>query len=355
MALEPLSETTADRNSYGFRPKRSCADAIRQCFIVLGRKTSSQWILEGDIKGCFDNISHKWLLQHVPLNRKVLSQWLKCGFIEGNKLFWTTSGTPQGGIISPTLANLTLDGMEKTIDIAGGITKYTKTGEKRNNKHQVHFVRYADDFIVTSNSKEVLENKIKPAIIKFLQERGLTLSESKTKIVHIKDGFDFLGQNVRKYKEKLLIKPSIKSFKAITGKIRTVVEENKAISAYNLIKILNPKIRGWCNYHRKIVSSRVFAKLDSMTFWSIWSWAKRRHTTKSKGWIKRKYFTSIGKRNWIFFGSEKEKTITLFSAQSIKMVRHLKIRNNANPFDDIWKGYFIARKRNGTDMLCRAM
>lgn len=355
MALEPLAETTADKNSYGFRSKRSCADAIRQCFIVLSRKTSSQWVLEGDIKGCFDHISHNWLLDNILINRKILKQWLKCGFIEGNNLFCTKSGTPQGGIISPTLANITLDGMERIIDLAGGITKHTKTGEKRNNKYQIHFVRYADDFIVTSNSRYVLENQIKPAITKFLKERGLTLSEEKTKIVHIDDGFDFLGQNVRKYKGKCLIKPSKKSFKANAQKLRILIKENKSISSSKLIKILNPVIRGWCNYHRKIISSRAFAKLDSIVFRSIWNWAKRRHTTKSKGWIKEKYFTSIGNRNWIFFGKEKEKIVTLFSAQSIKMVRHLKIRNSANPFDDCWKDYFIARKRNGTDMQCRVI
>ena len=355
MALEPLAETTADRNSYGFRSKRSCADAIRQCFIVLGRKSSAQWVLEGDIKGCFDHISHEWLLDNIPIDRKILKQWLKCGFLEGDNLFCTKSGTPQGGIISPILANITLDGMERIIDLAGGVTKYTKTGEKRNNKYQVHFVRYADDFIVTCNSKDVLENQIKPAIEKFLAERGLELSEEKTNIVHIDDGFDFLSQNVRKYKGKCLIKPSEESFKANAQKLRKLIKENKSKSSAKLIRILNPIIRGWCNYHRKIISSRVFAKLDFIVFRSIWNWAKRRHTTRSKEWIKQKYFTSIENKNWIFFGNLKEKTVTLFSAQSIKVVRHLKIRNTANPFDCCWKDYFVARRRNGTDMQCRVI
>ena len=357
MALQPLSETEGDRNSYGFRPKRSCADAIRQCFIVLGRKTSSQWVLEGDIKGCFDYINHDWLLDNIPIDRRILKQWLKCGFIEGNNLFCTESGTPQGGIISPTLANITLDGLERAIDRAGGITKYTKTGEKRGNKHQVHFVRYADDFIVTSNNKEILEDKIKPAIINFLNERGLTLSEEKTKIVHIDEGFDFLGQNVRKYRGKLLIKPAKKSFKAITAKIRSLIKRNKAISSFELIRMLNLIIRGWCNYHRKIISSRVFAKLDWTIFQSIWSWAKRRHKDKSKGWIIRKYFTTKRGNNWTFFGTEKvsKKENTLFSAQSTTLARHLKIRNSANPFDKCWNDYFTARKRDGMDIKYRTI
>jgi len=355
MALEPVSETTADRNSYGFRPKRSCADAIRQCFIVLGRKSSSQWILEGDIKGCFDHISHNWLMNNIPINKRILHQWLKCGVVDNHQFFATTAGTPQGGIISPTLANMTLDGLERAIDQSAGVTSYTKTGEKRNNRNQVHFVRYADDFIVTSNSKELLEEKIKPAIVEFLKERGLQLSKEKTKIAHINEGFDFLGQNIRKYNGKCLIKPSRKSFKAITNKVLDFIRKNKDMSPEKLIGKLNSIIRGWCNYHRKVISSRIFAKLDSTIFWSIWNWVRRRHPTKSKRWIKLKYFIKKGKRDWIFFGINKGKITTLFSAQSLRAVRHLKIKNTANPFDKSWNHYFAERRRKGTDMLCRVV
>ena len=159
LALEPLSETTADKNSYGFRKERSCADAIRQCFIVLGRSTSSEWILEGDIKGCFDHISHDWLLDNIAIKNQVLNQWLKSGFIENNSLFPTKSGTPQGGIISPTLANITLDGMERLIDKLGGITKYGKDGSKLNNHYQLHFVRYAiKNSIIFMERVTVIEN-----------------------------------------------------------------------------------------------------------------------------------------------------------------------------------------------------
>jgi len=353
MALEPLAETTADKNSYGFRSKRSCADAIRQCFIVLGRKSSSKWILEGDIKGCFDHISHEWLLGNIPINKKILNQWLKSGFIESNKLFPTKAGTPQGGIISPVLANMTLDGMEKLIDRIGGITKYAQDGTKRNNKHKIHFVRYADDFIVTCDNREVLEKQVKPAITEFLKERGLILSEEKTKISHINDGFDFLGQNIRNYKDRLLTKPSKKSYKAIIQKIRKVIEQHKTVSASKLIKMLNPIIRGWCNYHRKAISSRIFAKLDSEIFQKLWSWVKRRHLNKPKKWIKAKYFGSVRRKKWIFSVKENEKIIKLFSAQSTKIVRHLKIRNAANPFDSNWNEYFIERKRRGQDLQCR--
>jgi len=308
--------------------------------------------LEADIKGCFDHISHKWLLENIPINKRPLKQWLTSGYIKDKKLFPTKEGTPQGGIISPTLANMVLDGLERLINRIGGVTKYVLEVSKRS-RYKVHFVRYADDFIVTSNSREFLEKQVKPAIIKFLRVRGLTLSEEKTRISHIEEGFDFLGQNVRKYKGKLLIKPSRNSYAAIVKKIKDVIEKYKAISAYKLIRILNPIIRGWTNYHRKVISSRVFSKLDNFTFWKVLKWAHRRHKNKTKQWIKDKYYKIVGKRDWIFFGMVKGKIATLFSTQSVKICRHLKIQNKANPFDVKWNSYFANRKRNGQDMRCR--
>ncbi len=325
---------------------------MRQCFISLGRKHSSQWILEADIKGCFDHISHKWLLENIPINKRVLKQWLKSGYIKDKRLFPTNEGTPQGGIISPTLANMVLDGLEKLINRIGGVTRYVLEVSKRS-KYKVHFVRYADDFIVTSNNREFLEKKVKPAIIEFLKVRGLTLSEEKTRISHIENGFDFLGQNVRKYKGKLLIKPSKKSYAAIVKKIQGVIEKFKTISAYRLIRILNPIIRGWTNYHRKVISSRIFSKLDNYVFWKILRWTHRRHSNKSKQWIKDKYYKIMGNKDWVFFGAEKDRIVTLFSAQSVKICRHLKIQNKANPFDVMWKSYFEKRERDGQDMRCR--
>ena len=204
LALIPVSEVTADTNSYGFRPQRSCADAIEQCFISLARQNSPQWILEGDIKGCFDHISHDWMSNNICSDKVMMNKWLKAGFIETDKLFPTISGTPQGGIISPVMCNMTLDGIERML-------KNTSTRKRAG----INFIRYADDFIVTAFTKEKLENEIKPAIAAFLKERGLELSEEKTKVTHIEEGFDFLGQNLRKYpsqgKSKLLIKPSGKN------------------------------------------------------------------------------------------------------------------------------------------------
>ena len=186
LALTPVAETTADRNSYGFREKQSCHDALEQCFKALAKKSSAQYVLEGDIKSCLDRIRHQWLLKHIPMDKTMLERWLKAGYVEDGVLFPTTMGTPQGGIASPCLSNMTLDGIETVIKEA------VPPGSK------VNFVRYADDFVVTGISREMLEFTVKLVITKFLQRRGLELSEEKTLITHIEDGFDFLGQNIRK-------------------------------------------------------------------------------------------------------------------------------------------------------------
>ena len=222
LALDPISETLADPNSYGFRPYRSCADAIAKCFILLSRKGWSRWILEGDIRGCYDNISHEWLLENIPMNKYILRQWLKAGYFEKQKLYPTEQGSPQGSVISPTLANMVLDGLEQAIDEAFKINRK----QRITNTYNLHLVRYADDFVVTSSNKEVLEKEVKPIIEAFLQKRGLQLSEEKTHITHIDTGFDFLGQNIRKYNDVLLIKPSKKSVQKFLQKIQHTIHQN---------------------------------------------------------------------------------------------------------------------------------
>ena len=223
LALAPIAETTADPDSYGFRPERSTADAMSQCFKVLSFKRSPQWILEGDIKGCFDHISHSWMGQNIPMDKTVLHQWLKAGYVEKRILFPTEEGTPQGGIVSPTLANMTLDGLQPLLAKHFPREKW-KDGKKWSPK--VNLVRYADDFIITGDSKELLENEVRPLVEQFLKERGLTLSPDKTRITHIDEGFDFLGQNLRKYDGKLLIKPSKKNTHAFLEKVRTIIQTN---------------------------------------------------------------------------------------------------------------------------------
>ena len=217
LALEPVAETLADPNSYGFRAERSTADAIEQCFKLLSRKTAPEWVLEGDIQGCFDHISHGWMQSHIPTDTEVLGKWLRAGFVENRTLFPTEAGTPQGGIISPTLANMTLDGLERVLR-----ERFFRTGPKKGEHYnpKVSLVRYADDFVITGCSRELLENEVRPLVERFLNERGLRLSPEKTKVTHINEGFDFLGQNLRKHGDKLFVRPSKKNMHAFLEKIR---------------------------------------------------------------------------------------------------------------------------------------
>lgn len=344
LALEPVSETKADSNSYGFRPQRCTADAIEHCFKALARGNSPQWILEGDIKGCFDNISHGWMLANIPLDKAILRKWLKAGYMEDCKLFPTEAGTPQGGIISPTLANMTLDGLQAALDRA------FPWSTRRGQKVKVNLVRYADDFIITGLTKELLEKEVKPLIESFLAERGLTLSAEKTKITHIEEGFDFLGQNVRKYDGKLLIKPSKKNVSTFMGKVREIVKGNKQAKHIGVINQLNPVIRGWANYHRHVVAKDTFQRVDREIWRTLWQWAKRRHPKKNLYWIKDKYFKNVGNRSWVFatetgeyLSNGKPKLVKLIYTGEIPIRRYSKIRAEANPFDPQWETYFEER------------
>jgi RNA-directed DNA polymerase len=344
MALEPVAETTADYNSYGFRKERSTADARGQLFCMLAKHASPQWILEGDIKGCFDHISHDWLLNNIPMDKVMLRKWLESGFVFNSELFPTIEGTPQGGIISPVLANMTLDGLE--IVLKTRFKTHCKKGVYT--CYKVHLIRYADDFVITGVSKELLENEVIPVVREFLKARGLTLSEEKTKITHISKGCDFLGFNIRKYNGKLLIKPSKESLKRLMTKIRETVEANKAAKQESLIRLLNPIITGWANYYQYSVSSKIFRTADKLIFDKIWQWALRRHPKKGKRWVADRYFSKIKNRKWNFavtFDKKKpENKIVLKRLYDTKIKRYIKIRGEANPYDDTQKEYFEKRE-----------
>jgi RNA-directed DNA polymerase len=342
LALEPIAETLADHQSYGFRRERSTADAMEKCFLLLSRKTSPQWVLEGDIKGCFDAISHTWLLTHIPMDKTMLKKWLKAGFMENHVLYPTEAGTPQGGICSPVLANMALDGLDACIR-----ERFPKRAD-HSYTGKVSLIRYADDFIITGNSKELLEKEVKPLVEAFMRERGLDLSQEKTVITHIEDGFDFLGQQVRKYKEKLLIKPSKENVQELIEKVRKIVKENKQTPAGQLIVQLNPIIRGWALYHRHVASKATFTHVDSAIFELLWRWAKRRHPNKGRRWIKEKYFHAIGNRMWVFSGTlegKKGETLQVHLCKAAKTLirRHRLIKGEANPYDPAWEAYFDER------------
>jgi RNA-directed DNA polymerase len=196
---------------------------------------------------------------------------------------------------------------------------------------------------VTGSSKELLETEVKPLIAVFLAERGLELSSEKTHITHINDGFDFLGQNVRKYHGKLLITPSKKNIAAFLTKVRGLILAHLHTPAGQLIQILNPVIHGWANYHRHVVSKRTYSDIDRAIFLALWRWTKRRHPTKSAGWRKERYFCTSGGRNWVFFGEVEGQRKQLRNAFRTPIQRHIKIRAEANPYDPAWEVYFEQR------------
>jgi RNA-directed DNA polymerase len=342
LALEPVAETTADPNSYGFRPMRACRDAAGRCFTVLSKKGSATWVLDADISSCFDKISHDWILANIPMDKAILQKWLKSGFVWNRRLYPTTAGTPQGGIISPTIANMTLDGMETMLR-----QHFGARGSSGARKNKVNLIKYADDFAATGATKEVLE-EVKALIEIFLKERGLSLSPEKTRIVPIDEGFDFLGWNLRKYGGKLLIKPAKKNVQALSRKIREIIKGMKAAKQIWLINKLNPIIRGWANYHQNQVAKETFSKVDHLIWRRLWRWACRRHPNKSKAWIKKRYFHAEGTRNWVFGAKVtgvdgKKKLVKLVQASDTPIRRHIKIKSGANPFDPAWEPYFEQR------------
>lgn len=338
LALDPVSEVMSDKRSFGFRKGRSCHDACEYIFTALSRKFCATWILEGDIKGCFDNISHDWLIENIPMDKSVLKQFLRAGFIFKGNLFPTEDGTPQGGIISPILANMALNGIEKVLEEAFHHNALGKVDSRFRNAHKVNFIRYADDFVITAATKEIAE-RAKQLVADFLKTRGLELSEEKTLITHIGDGFDFLGWTFRKFDGKLIIKPSKKSIKSFVSSLsETILGRGKAWKQELLIQRLNQQIRGWASYHQSVCASDAFAHIDFVLFNLLYRWAKRRHPKEGKWWITTKYWHRRGNRSWVFADG----TTELLRVDHISIVRHTKVRIDANPYIDT--DYFIKRK-----------
>jgi RNA-directed DNA polymerase len=336
LALAPIAETLADRNSYGFREGRCCADALEQCFTVLARKTSAPEVLEGDIRACFDELSQAWLLAHVPMDKRLLRAWLQAGYFEGDQLHLTLAGTPQGGLISPLLANFALDGMEQALHAA------TQPGDK------VNLVRYADDLIVTGATRVLLEQKAQPALTAFLHPRGLALSEQKTVITSLQEGFDFLGHTLRKFGDKLLIFPAKRKIQALRQKIRQVFHAASGRSQAALLRQLNPLLRGWANYYRNGAAKAIFSQLDHYVRQKIRRWINRRHPKKSLAWKKAKYFSAAGDQGVFSVAYHTKKgqsrVLSLYRMASTPIERHLKVRGAANPYDPRYTQYFAQRR-----------
>lgn len=352
LALEPEWEARFEPNSYGFRPGRSCHDAIQAIFLAIRQKT--KYVLDADIAKCFDEINHVELLRKLntfPTIRRQIRAWLKAGVMDKQELFPTSKGTPQGGVISPLLANIALHGMEKRIEQMAE----TLPGDKRANRKALSLIRYADDFVIIHEDLTVVQ-RCQQITAEWLKDMGLQLKPSKTLLVQSLNkhegqeaGFNFLGFNVRQYPVskyntgecngkplgfKTLIKPSKEAVKVHYDKIAEVIERHKAAPQAALIARLNPIIRGWANYYSTAVSKEIFSKLDSMVYIKLKSWAQHRHPNKSAHWVSNKYWQTIGGDNWVFATRQEGKEpLRLLKHSANEIKRHVKVKGEASPYD----------------------
>lgn len=353
LALEPEWEAKFEPNSYGFRPARSAHDAISAIRKTIDRRC--KYVLDADIEKCFDKINHKALLDKLncsPHLKRVIKSWLKSGVMENGSLFPTEQGTPQGGVISPLLANITLHGMETHIRKAFPAAKKLSDG-KRMNPYAPMVIRYADDLVIIHPElKEVI--KAKELLEEWLKQYGLKLKAEKTKIVHTlnshegqKPGFDFLGFNVRQYRVSkgrgakspdgtplgysTLIKPSLESIRRLKAKLKEIVIRNYSGGQANLIRLLNPIIRGWANYFRTENSAETFQKVDHAIFQMLWGWALRRHRNKGKCWIYAKYWRRVD--GALRFSNQES---LLLRASRIGIRHYPKVQGTRSPFDGDW-------------------
>jgi RNA-directed DNA polymerase len=343
-ALEPYWEAKFEGCSYGFRPGRSVHDAIGKIYSSIRPNGTKKWIVDADISGCFDNIDHHKLMKSIgnfPA-RRLISAWLKSGYVDGNTFHRTETGTPQGGIISPLLANIALNGLEKHLGV-----KYNNRGEIRGKRI---LVRYADDFVILCESEDDAL-KAKEITEEWLGLKGLELSKEKTKIVHISEGFDFLGFNIRQYQDKttktgwkLLIKPSNKFVKEVKSKIRKTFLEHHGQTVGILIAKINPIIRGIAEYCRKVVSSKVFRSLDNYLFTRQKRYAHRTHPNKPFKWKKRKYWGRLNlsrDSKWDFGDKNYGAYMLKFSWYEIE--RHAMVSKSSSPDDPKLKDYWEKR------------
>jgi RNA-directed DNA polymerase len=366
IALEPEWEAYMEANSYGFRPGRGCHDAIEAIYLSIKQKI--KWVLDADIAKCFDKIDHSALLNKLnstsPIRRQVRA-WLKAGVMDQGTWQDTEAGTPQGGVISPLLANIALHGLEeKVMELARG----------RRDKEKLTVVRYADDFVVMHDNRSMIE-KAKGVVEEWLRGIGLELKAEKTRISHTLEGenagFDFLGFNIRQYKVgkyrsgrnphgktlgfKTLIKPSEKSIRKHKERLSQIVRSHKAAPPAALIVKLNRLIRGWCNYFRTVVSKETFGSMDKHLWELLWHWARRRHPNKSGNWVMRKYWTPTKERQWNFIGRSKNREdIELIRHSTTEIIRHVKVKGTASPFNGDTV-YWSTRLRKRPDVSTRVI
>ena len=361
IAIEPIVESHFSPSSYGFRPKRNCQDAIEHLFNKLSNNDRPRYIIEGDIKGCFDNIDHNHIINtltewKVPKwATETITKMLKSGIFHKGKVWDNDTGTPQGGVISPLLANVALTSLDNFC-----LEKYGRNIPTRQTNP---IVRYADDFVIVCKSKR-MAHQIKEEIAEHLKNKiGLTLSEEKTSITHITKGFNFLGFNIRKYPDeyarykpkkdrnwndyKLLIRPQREKIIEFLRGCKLVLDNNKNAEQDNLIHLLNPKLRGWAMYYRFVVSKYVFSKVDHEIWWKTYRWAKRRHPMKSKGWVIRRYFTKVGDMKNTF--GDKETNTHIFRVGLLPIRRYVMVNRKYRVYDKDPKTQEYWKKREFTN------
>ncbi|MFF5779498.1 group II intron reverse transcriptase/maturase [Streptomyces virginiae] len=347
-ALEPEWEARFESRSYGFRPGRGCHDAIQAIFSTAKGKTAKrQWVLDADLAAAFDRIDHDRLLDGVggfPA-RELVRQWLKAGVVDDGRFTRTDEGTPQGGVISPLLLNIALHGMEQ----AAGVRFATRKGTVMwAAKGTPILVRYADDFAVFCTSKEEAET-VKSRLGDWLEPRGLRFNEEKTRILHLSEGFDFLGFNVRRHGDSLIITPSKDAVKRIRNRLRSEMQALLGQSITVVLRRLSPIVRGWSAYYRTVVSSKTFSALDSYVWTLTYKWAKRTHPKKSKHWIVNKYFGRLNRsknNNWVFGDRTTGAHLPKFAWTSIR--RHQLVKGNSSPDDPALHDYWNQRRRTRT-------
>lgn len=333
-ACEPRFEAEFEAESYGFRPGRSCQDAIDEIYIALSTNAcgGKQYIVEADIEGAFDNVSHQFILDRIGKmpGKGLIRQWLKAGYLENGQLQQVDTGTPQGGVISPLLANIALDGLRRHLGKG------------------YRYARYADDFVVMTKTKEEAEGAL-PKIRQWLKTRGLRLKEEKTRIVHKSEGFNFLGFNIRDYHGKLLIKPQKEKVLGLLKRSKEWLSNNKTAKAEVVIRHLNPILRGWANYYRGAVSNKTFRYIQKRMWEMYLRWALKRHPNKGKRWVVNKYFAKRSKRNWIPCAKVqdrrgKSRHLYLYDIKSTPIIRHIKVKGKASPDDLNLIGYWKERQ-----------
>jgi len=354
-AIEPIFEAKFEASSYGFRPAHNAHDAIQLIYNNL--KSVEKWVMDADIKGCFDNISHEFLLERMndlnPIDKKIVSQWLKSGVMDKQEFSLIESGTPQGGIISPLLANIALDGMEDHLfnELKKEYSYHTGCGNIDGSKFSV--IRYADDFVIIHKNKEVIE-RAKELLTVWLATRGLELSQEKTKIVHSSEGFDFLGFNCRHYevngknshwikkndkrknnsKKKFLTKPSNDAIKQHYNDISDQIDAMKAWKQEDVIKKLNPMITGWANYYKGSVASKTFSKMDNLIWLKLRKWCIRRKGKKTTAQGIKLNFHEIGTRKWCFVTLKDGKPDRILNKHSdVKIQRHVMVKSGKSYYD----------------------